>query len=286
MSETVRLVACEVRRLRGVRSTWVVVAAAVLLNAALAAVAVQRFPAGKLAVPGAMHVMAGVVPWLPLPLTALAAAALGALAYSNEMRWPGLAASRVGLGRRLGALAAKLVVVGAAAVLLAVLTLVVNALLVRFALPGTVDPSTVFAQPRPADLLALPGLAPAPATGPFAVGGIGRPLPAYLALVVAGGWAGLLLAALVRSAVVGFLLTCATPALLEPTAGLLLHHFGRNWPLWVGELLPFQYGLNLVHEATDRTAAALDRVVVVALLAPAALLVLAVLAAQLRRRTL
>ncbi|MFJ5927294.1 hypothetical protein ACIQF6_32360 [Kitasatospora sp. NPDC092948] len=268
------------------RSTWVVVAAALVLNAALAAVAVQRFPAGELAVSGAVRAMAGVVPWLPLPLTALAAAVLGALAYSHEMRWPGLAASRVGLGRRLGALVAKLLVVGAAAVLLAALTLAVNTLVVRFGLPGAVDASAVFARPHPADLAALPGLVPAPAAGPFAVGGIGRPLPAFLALAVAGGWAGLLLAALVRSAVVGVLLACATPALLEPTAGLLLHHFGRNWPVWVRELLPFQYGLNLVREAADRTAAALDGVVLAAMLAPAALLVLAVLVAQLRRRAL
>ncbi|MFG2697929.1 hypothetical protein [Kitasatospora sp. NPDC048407] len=278
--------ACEVRRLRGVRSTWVVVAAALLLNAALAATLAQRFPAGKLAVPGAVRALAGVVPWLPLPLTALAAAVLGALAYSHEMRWPGLAASRVNLGRRLGALLAKLLVVGAAALLLAVLTLVVNALVVRFALPGAVDASAVFALPHPAELTAFPGLAPAPAAGPFAVGGIGRPLPVFLALAVAGGWAGLLLATLVRSAVLGVLLTCATPALLEPTAGLLLHRSGRNWPLWVWELLPFQYGFNLVREAADRTAAALDVVVIAALLAPAGLLVLAVLVAQFRRRAL
>ncbi|MFD8482695.1 hypothetical protein [Kitasatospora sp. NPDC059673] len=268
------------------RSTWVVVAAALVLNAALAAVSAQQFPAGELAVSGAVRAMAGVVPWLPLPLTALAAAVLGALAYSNEMRWPGLAASRVSLGRRLGALLAKLVVVGAAALLLAVLTLVVNTLVVRFALPGTVDASSVLALPRPGELMAFPGLTPAPATGPFAMGGLGRPLPAFLALAVAGGWAGLLLATLVRSAVVAVLLTCATPALLEPTAGLLLHRFGRNWPLWVWELMPFQYGFNLVREAADRTAAALDGVVIAALLTPGALLVLAVLVAQFRRRAL
>ncbi|MGW4381482.1 hypothetical protein [Kitasatospora sp. NPDC004531] len=278
--------ACEVRRLRGVRSTWVVVAAALLVNAALAAVSARRFPAGELAVPGAVRAMTGVVPWLPLPLTALAAAVLGALVYSNEMRWPGLAASRVNLVRRYGALTAKSVAVGAVAVLLAVLTLAVNAAVLRFALPASVDASTVFAAPRAAELTALPGLAPAPAAGPFAAGGIGRVLPAYLALTAAGGWAGLLLAALVRSAVVGVLLTCATPALLEPTAGLLLHRFGRDWPLWVRELLPFQYALNLVRDTADRAAAALDGVVVAALLAPAAVLVLAVLLVQLRRRTL
>ncbi|MFD7644857.1 hypothetical protein ACFV4P_29885 [Kitasatospora sp. NPDC059795] len=278
--------ACEVRRLRGVRSTWVVVAAVLLLNAALAAVSARRFPAGELTATGAVRAMAGVAPWLPLPLTALGAAVLGALVYSNEMRWPGLAASRVNPVRRFGALLAKLLVVGATAVLLAVLTLAVNTLVVRFALPAAVDASALLSLPHPAELTAPPGLAPAPAAGPFAVGGVGRPLPAYLALAVAGGWAGLLLTALVRSALVGVLLTCATPALLEPTAGLLLHRLGLNWPVWVRELLPFQYGLNVVREAADRTAAALDGMVIAALLAPAALLVLAVLVAQLRRRAL
>ncbi len=51
-------------------------------------------------------------------------------------------------------------------------------------------------------------------------------------------------------------------------------------------MLPFQYGLSWVREAADRTAAALDTVVVAALLAPAALLVLAVVIAQFRRRAL
>ncbi|KDN82814.1 hypothetical protein KCH_54180 [Kitasatospora cheerisanensis KCTC 2395] len=263
-----------------------VVAAALLLNGAVAAMSAQRFPAGELAATDAARALAGVVPWLPLPLAALASAVLGALAYGNEMRWPGLAASRVRLGRRLGALAAKSVVVGAAALLLAVAALAVNAVVVRFVMPGAVDASSVLASPDFADLTHFPGLAPAPAEGLFAAGGVGRLLPAYLVLAVAGGWAGLLLSALVRSAVAGVLLVCATPALLEPTAGLLLHRTGRNWPVWVRELLPFQYGLSWVREAADRTAAALDTVVVAALLAPAALLVLAVVIAQFRRRAL
>ncbi|QKW21894.1 hypothetical protein HUT16_25070 [Kitasatospora sp. NA04385] len=265
--------ASEVRRLRGVRATWVVVAAAVVLNAAVAAFTAIRLPAGELATADAVRSVAAVVPVLPLPLTALAAAVLGALAYGNETRWPGLPASRVTLGRRLSALLAKSLVVGAAAVLLAVVTLGLNALVARLALPAAVDASTLL------DPAGLPA-------APFATGGIGRPLAAFLVLAVAGGWAGLLITSLVRSAVVGILLTCALPALLEPTSGLLLHRTGRNWPVWVRELMPFQYGLDLVRSAADRTAGALDGVVVAALLAPAALLVLAAVLAQLRRRSL
>ncbi|MFE1320167.1 hypothetical protein [Kitasatospora phosalacinea] len=265
--------ASEVRRLCGVRSTWVVVAGALLLNAAVAAFTAARLPAGELAVPDAVRSVAAVVPALPLPPTALAAAVLGALAYGNEARWPGLPASRVTLGRRLGALLAKSSVVGAAAVLLAVLALGVDALAAWLALPAGVDASTVL------DPSGLPA-------APFAAGGPGRPLAAFVVLAAAGGWAGLLITSLVRSAVVGILLTGALPALLEPTAGLLLHRTGRNWPVWVRELMPFQYGLDLVRDAADRTAGALDGVVVAALLAPAALLVLAAVLAQLRRRSL
>ncbi|MGW4693197.1 hypothetical protein ACWEO1_12515 [Kitasatospora cineracea] len=265
--------ASEVRRLRGVRSTWVVVAGALLVNAGVAAFSATRLPAGDLAVPDAVRSVAAVVPVLPLPLTALAAAVLGALAYGNEARWPGLSASRVTLGRRLGALLAKSLVVGAAAALLAVAVLGVNAVAVRLALPAGVDASTLL------DLSDLPA-------GPFAAGGIGRPLAAYAALAVAGGWAGLLITSLVRSALAGVLLTGALPALLEPTAGLLLHRTGRNWPVWVRELLPFQYGLDWVRGAADRTAGALDGMVAAALLAPAALLVLAAVLVQLRRRSL
>ncbi|WP_146616563.1 hypothetical protein [Kitasatospora sp. SolWspMP-SS2h] len=261
--------ASEVRRLRGVRSTWVVVVGALLVNAAVAAFSAHRLPAGELAVPDAVRSVAAVVPVLPLPLTALAAAVLGALSYGNEARWPGLSASRVTLGRRLGALLAKSLVVGAAAVLLAVVALGVNVLAARLALPGGVDASEVL------DL-----------SGPFAAGGVGRPLAAFVVLAVAGGWAGLLITSLVRSAVVGVLLTGALPALLEPTTGLLLHRTGRNWPVWVRELMPFQYGLDWVRDAADRTAGALDGVVVAALLAPAALLVLVAVLAQLRRRSL
>ncbi|WP_157845387.1 hypothetical protein [Kitasatospora phosalacinea] len=265
--------ASEVRRLRGVRSTWVVVAGAVAVNAAVAAFTASRLPTGELATADAVRAVAAVVPALPLPLTALAAAVLGALAYGNEARWPGLPASRVTLGRRLSALLAKSLVVGAAALLLTVVTLGVNALAVWLALPAAVDAPTLF------DPSGLPG-------APFAAGGIGRPLAAFPALVLAGGWAGLLITSLVRSAVVGILLTCALPALLEPTAGLLLHRTGRNWPLWMRELMPFQYGLDFVRSAADRTAGALDGVVAAALLAPAALLVLAAVLAQVRRRSL
>ncbi|MEV4560990.1 hypothetical protein AB0K51_28880 [Kitasatospora sp. NPDC049285] len=270
--KTVRVMACEVRRLRGVRSTWVLLVAALLVDAAVAAVLARQAPAEELTISQALRSVAAVVPVLPLPVAALASAALGALCYGHELRWPGLAASRVTFGRRLRALAAKAAVVGVMSALLAVVTLVVDALVVRLALPAGVS--------------AAPLLDPAGLSAALERGGIGRPLLGFLGLVVVSGWVGLLATSLVRSATAGFLLTCALPAALEPTAGLVLHRAGRDWPLWGRELMPFQYGLNWVRGTAGRAAAALDGVVIAAVLVPAVLLVLAAVLAQLRRRSL
>ncbi|MGZ0233684.1 ATP-binding cassette domain-containing protein [Streptomyces sp. CPS1] len=59
---------------------------------------------------------------LPLPPAALAAGLLGALAFGDEFRHPALAADRGTVPRRLGLLAAKLLVSGTTAALLAFLT--------------------------------------------------------------------------------------------------------------------------------------------------------------------
>jgi hypothetical protein len=59
---------------------------------------------------------------LPLPPAALGAGLLGALAFGDEFRHPALAADRGTVPRRLGLLAAKLLVSSATALVLAVLT--------------------------------------------------------------------------------------------------------------------------------------------------------------------
>ena len=59
---------------------------------------------------------------LPLPPAALGAGLLGALAFGDEFRHPALAADRGTVPRRLGLLAAKLLVAAATALLLAFLT--------------------------------------------------------------------------------------------------------------------------------------------------------------------
>jgi hypothetical protein len=101
------------------------------------------------------------------------------------------------LRRRFGLLLAKVAVVGVFAVLLGVATLVVDGLLLHVG-----------------DRAAAVPLETALRHGhvPGAFGG-------YLALVVAGGWMGLLGAVLLRSAAAGMLLLITVPILVQPVAG-------------------------------------------------------------------
>jgi len=273
-----RVLAYELRRLRGVRSTWLILAAVLLSDAVVAAVLVRQAPPGELSVREAVRCAAAVVPLLPLPIAALGAGALGALSYGHEVRYSGLAASRVSYGRRVGLVVGKLAVIGGLSLLLALATLLLDAVVVRFALPADVDAGALL---DPAGLgSALFGSAL------FGPGAAGRPLLAFAGLVVVGGWAGLLMTSLVRSAAAGLLVLCALPALLEATAGLILRLTGRDWPVWVRELLPFQYGLDWVRGEPGAAASALDAALLAGLLAPAGLLLAACALVQLRRRAL
>ncbi|MFI5534349.1 hypothetical protein ACIA8O_38040 [Kitasatospora sp. NPDC051853] len=266
-----RVLAYELRRLRGLRSTWLILAAVLLVDAAVAAVLARQLPGGQLGPASAVRCLTAVVPLLPLPIAALGAGALGALSYGHEVRHPGLVAGRVSFGRRLGLLAAKLAVIGPVALLLAVVTVAVDAAVVLAA--------------------AAPGAGTGPLTDPSSVafGELLRPLALFAGLTVLAAWAGLLLTSLLRSAAAGLLVLCAVPALLEPALTLLLGRSGRGWPAQARELLPFQYGLDLVRGVDPQrlgTAPAMDGTFAAAVLAPLALLLLAAVLAQLRRRAL
>ncbi|MER5866955.1 hypothetical protein [Kitasatospora sp. NPDC002040] len=266
-----RVLAYEVRRLRGLRSTWLILATVLLADAAVVAVLARQLPAGQLAPVAAVRCLTAVVPLLPLPIAALGAGALGALSYGHEVRYPGLPAGRVTYRRRLGLIAAKLAVTGVLALLLAAATVLLDAAVLRLApAPGA----------RVAELFD-----PASAGSAELV----RPLLFFLGLTALAGWAGLLITSVVRSAAAGLLILCAVPALLEPALSLLLRQSGRVWPVQLRELLPFQYGLDLVRGADPQqlaAAPALDGTLLVAVLAPAALLLVAGLLVQLRRRAL
>ncbi|MEU5366348.1 ABC transporter ATP-binding protein [Streptomyces sp. NPDC005925] len=106
----------ELRRVTGVATTFGI-AAAVLLVSVVTAVVMARI--------GHTRPTRLLTAWpreVPLPPAALGAGLVGALAFGDEFRHPALAADRGTVPRRLGLLAAKLVVSAVVALVLAVLT--------------------------------------------------------------------------------------------------------------------------------------------------------------------
>ncbi|MFD9125364.1 hypothetical protein [Kitasatospora sp. NPDC059571] len=260
---TVQTLSYELRRLRGLRSSWLIAAVVLVADLAVALTAVWRTPALDSA--AAVRASTGVVPFLPLPVAALGAGLLGVLSYTHEVRYPGLAASRVAFGRRAGLLAAKAAVTGAAGAVLAAATVLLGALAVGLAARGGAPAADRTAALRTADLVA-----------PFA---------ACAVLVVGAAWAGLLAAALVRRLVPALLLFLALPVVLEPLGGLMLRRTGRSWPFGAAELLPLRELLDRV--PVDGFARTVPDGLLLALpLLPVALLLAAGLALQLHRRTL
>ncbi|MFI6848004.1 hypothetical protein OG535_26600 [Kitasatospora sp. NBC_00085] len=304
-----RALAYELRRLRGLRSTWLLLAAVLLCDAVVAAVLAAQTPtgplSGPLSGPAGVRLLTATVPLIPLPFAALGAGLLGALSYGHEVRHPGLPASQVSYLRRVRLLLAKLVVIGPVAGLLALATLLVDAVAVHLALPAGV---TAAAWSDPAALsdrvsvalssAGLTGLADLPGLlAPAALGaghGVPGALLAFLGLVVVAGWTGVLTASLTRSAAAGVLLLCALPALLESGVALLLRQTGTAWPIRAAELLPFQSGIEWAYGwvyGGDRRVAAggsalTDPVLLAAVAAPALVLLLATLLVQARRRAL
>lgn len=293
-----RVLAYEVRRLRGLRSTWIVLAAVLLCDAAVAALLARQVPAGPLTLVAALRPVTAAVPLLPLPIAALGAGVLGALSYGHEVRHPGLAASRVGYLRRVRLLVGKTVVIGAVAAVLGVVTLLLDAVVTRLALAPGVDARQVFtpgafsATAGTADALTSTALAPgAPGAGvrlPLVLG-------AFVLMVVAAGGAGVLTASLTRSAAAGILLLSALPVLLEAGLALFLRQSGTGRSDAVAELLSFPYGFDRYGFDWARASAGAagggpldpaDPVLIGALAVPAALLLLVALAAQVRRREL
>ncbi len=174
----------ERRRLTGVRSTWLILLAVLLVDAAIAALTVRQ-PA----LDQPVRVLTAGVPLLPLPLAAIGAGAVGALSYGHEVRYPALRPLLLPVRRRLGLLFAKLVVIGVFSALFAAATLGLDAGVYAVALHR------------------------APALGLALVG--------YTALVVTGGWIGLLAAGVLRSAAAGMLVLLVVPVLVEPLVTVL-----------------------------------------------------------------
>ena len=185
----------ERRRLTGTRSTWLIVLAVLALDAAVAEMTVRQ---SVLAEP--VRVLTAGVPLLPLPLAALGAGALGALSYGQEVRYPVLRPLLLRPRRRIALLFAKLTVIGLVSALLALATLAADGVVLHLSGgAGAFEHELVH------------GRIPAALCG-------------FLALVVAGGWIGLLAAGLLRSAAAGLLALVVLPVFVEPALSVLRHH--------------------------------------------------------------
>ncbi|MCZ4508790.1 ABC transporter ATP-binding protein [Streptomyces sp. ActVer] len=173
----------ELRRAAGV-ATGYLTAVAVLVASALISVLLAR--AGH--TPQA-RLLAAWPREFPLPPAALGAGLLGAIAFGDEFRHPALAADRGNVPRRLGLLAAKLLVAAATALLLALLAVGVDAELLYLVygreLTGV-----------PEDWLSLS--------------------VSWIGLVVGCAWAGVLAAGIFRSTTAGLAAVLAVPVLVVP----------------------------------------------------------------------
>lgn len=173
----------EIRRAAGI-GTGFVTGAAVLVVSALAAVLLARIghtPQARL--------MAAWPRELPLPPAALGAGLLGALAFGDEFRHPALAADRGTVPRRLGLLAAKLLVATATALMLAFLTVGCDAEVLYIVYGREL-------MQVPADWLSLSA--------------------SWLGLVVGCAWAGVLAAGVFRSTTAGLAAVVSVPVLVVP----------------------------------------------------------------------
>ncbi|MFD5229102.1 ATP-binding cassette domain-containing protein [Streptomyces qaidamensis] len=180
----------EIRRAAGI-GTGFLTGAVVLAVSAVTAVVLARI--GHTPQP---RLLAAWPRELPLPPAALGAGLLGALAFGDEFRHPALAADRGTVPRRLGLLAAKLLVSSATALVLAVLTVGCDAE-VLYLVYGE-----ELAQ-VPADWL------------PMSANWIG--------LVVGCAWAGVLAAGVFRSTTAGLAAVAAVPLLVVPVVHQLVN---------------------------------------------------------------
>ncbi|MGK5695428.1 ABC transporter, partial [Streptomyces sp. URMC 128] len=179
----------EIRRAAGI-GTGFLTGAAVLAVSAVTAVVLARI--GHTPQPRLLAAWPGE---LPLPPAALGAGLLGALAFGDEFRHPALAADRGTVPRRLGLLAAKLLVATATALLLATLTVGCDAE-VLYLVYGR-----ELAQ-VPADWLSMS--------------------VSWIGLVVGCAWAGVLAAGVFRSTTAGLAAVAAVPLLVVPAVHKVL----------------------------------------------------------------
>ncbi|MFD7442734.1 ATP-binding cassette domain-containing protein [Streptomyces sp. NPDC059909] len=173
----------ELRRLIGVPTTHLLVAAVLVVSAGLSALLAHT---GGTPLPGLLAAWPRV---LPLPPAALGAGLLGALSFGNEFRYPALASGRGTVPRRLGLLLAKLAVTAAAALVLGFLVAVLNWQVLGLAYGR--------------DLASVPE-------------NWGALSASWSGLVVGCAWSGLLAAGIFRFTAAGVAAVLAVPVLVVP----------------------------------------------------------------------
>lgn len=208
----------ELRRLFSVRTTWVTMAAAVLTALCLALVLARTGiglpPASDSTVAPAVRLLTG---WpsggvFLLPPVAVAVGLLGALAFSEEFRYPALAPARSPVPRRLSLLASKLAVSAALSVVLSLAVAALNAAaLTLFFGPGVLALSSATSDS------AFPSAGSSGGDAPWQLH-----VAAVLAFTIGCAWAGLLAAGIFRSATLGTAVVLAVPILIAPAVRPLL----------------------------------------------------------------
>ncbi|MFE7707730.1 ATP-binding cassette domain-containing protein [Streptomyces sp. NPDC057486] len=178
-----RPVRYELRRLFGVRTTTLIMAAVLVVSVGLSVLLART---GHAPLP---NVLAAWPEVLPLPPAAVGAGLLGALSFGDEFRYPALAAGRGTVPRRLGLLMAKLAVSAGVALLLALIVAAASAEALRLVYGG--------------DLVGFPSNAAFSAVS-------------WVGLNVGCAWAGLLAAGIFRVTAAGVAAVLAVPVLVVP----------------------------------------------------------------------
>lgn len=212
----------ELRRMFGVRTPWLIALASVLASLMTAVVLARQGATGAAShSEGLLLGLRLLTGWpdLPflLPPAAPAAGLLGALAFGQEFRYPALAPAQAPVPRRLGLLAAKLLVSGAVAIGLCLVTAMLNVgvLTLLYGLD-----SGAFRLPAHGFGLSSLTQLSVP-TGDTAVLSPGLQALSVLALCVGCAWAGLLAAGVFRSTFVGVVAALGAPLLVAPLAKML-----------------------------------------------------------------
>ncbi|MFC9925755.1 ATP-binding cassette domain-containing protein [Streptomyces sp. NPDC127190] len=202
----------EIRRAAGI-GTGFLTCGAVLVVSALTAVLLARLghtPQERL--------FAAWPRELPLAPAALGAGLLGALAFGDEFRHPALAADRGTVPRRLGLLAAKLLVSGVTAALLAFLTLGCDAEVLYIVYGRELTQV-------PGDWLSLTA--------------------GWFCLVIGCAWAGVLAAGVFRSTTAGLATVLAVPVVVVPLVHQVLRgpavRMAAGFPARMREVLLLQW---------------------------------------------